>query len=154
MPDLPIRELVLQNIEESLLAIAGGEEYFNDRVAVSRVLLPLDAVQSSPMLFVYSPGDVVSARIGSATGISENTMDVIVSAVFERALASDTAANQLAHDIEKAMLQDRERGGYAINTVLIGRNIVANEATEPWATLEVRFQVVYRHSFADPSLQV
>lgn len=155
MPATPVRELVLENVKTTLQAIESGSDYFNDVHLVVRTAPNLANIPNELTLFVFSPGDsnVTRDGRGSPTGLTETQILINVIAIISHEIASDTHANQIAHDIEKAVLADRQRGGYAINTFPLGRDVISDESTEPWAFLTIRFQCFYRHDFANPSTQ-
>ena len=155
MPATPVRELVLENVKTTLQAIESGADYFNDVYSVVRTAPNLANIPNELTLFVFSPGDsnVTRDGRGSPTGLTETQILINVIAIISHEIASDTHANQIAHDIEKAVLADRQRGGYAINPFPLGRDVISDESTEPWAFLTIRFQCFYRHDFANPSTQ-
>lgn len=155
MPSTPVRELVLENVKTTLAAVEAGTDYFHGPYSVFRTAPNLSNTPTDLTLYVFSPGDsnVTRDGRGSPTGLTETQILINVTAIVGLEVASDTHSNQIAHDIEKAVLADRQRGGYAINTFPLGRDVISDESTEPWAFLTVRFQCFYRHDFANPSTQ-
>lgn len=152
MPTEPIRELVMRDIKSALELIVEGDSYFNTVARVSRVLE--QQTHNELTLYVWSPSDatVNLDNKGTTTGIIETNMNVNIVALFAREVASDTFAMRLAADVERAVMADRDRGNYAVNTYLIGREIVTRE-TEPVAELTIKLVVRYRTDIANPSTQ-
>lgn len=154
MPTLPLRERVLESIANRLRGVVAGEKYFNTVARVSRVLMSAErAVEAVPTVFVLSGGEQTSDLDGatSGTGLQYTTMEVTVSAFWLEEQASDTSANKLAHDLQKAVCSDRFNSQTSINTTYLGMSITSNEAIQPYAHLSLRFQVRFRHEFANPS---
>lgn len=154
MPDLPLRERVLAAIADRVGSIVEGDEYFSTVARVSRVMMdPNRAMEYTPTVFVTTPGETASELTGamSATGLSVILMDVLVSVYWLEDDASDTTANCLAHDIQKAVCSDRSNSSTSINMSYLGMTIASNEAIAPYAHIALRFQVHFRHEFANPS---
>lgn len=153
MPSTPVRELVLENVRTTLAAVEAGTDYFHGPYSVFRTAPNLANTPTDLTLYVFSPGDANVAREGRGLsgGLTETVMQVNVTAIVGREVASDTHSNQIAHDIEKALCADRFRGTHALNFYPVGREVISDESTEPWAFLTMRFQAHYRTSFIDPS---
>ena len=153
MPSTPVRELVLENVKTTLAAIEAGTDYFHGPYSVFRTAPNLTNVPNDLTLYVWSPGDSGVTRDGRGLsgGLTETVMQVNVTAIVGREVASDTHSNQVAHDIEKALCADRFRGTHAINFYPVGREVISDESTEPWAFSTLRFHAQYRTSFIDPS---
>jgi hypothetical protein len=153
MPPLePIRELVMRNLVTTLEGVRQGDTYWTTIGSVSRELgAPTD--HAGVHVALYSPADRASEREGRGVyGATLTEMEVHVIAFAPREIASDTAAMRLAADIEYAVLQDRERGTYALNTWPLGRTITTPEQAT-YAEIVVRFVVQYRHAFGNPGTQ-
>jgi len=154
VPSEPVRELVMQDIKSALELIVEGDTYWNTVNTVSRELKPPTSTTGTH-LFVYSPGDSVLPYDGrsTSTGVIDTQMQIDIIAWMPREIASDTASQRLVADIETAILADRTRGGNAINTRLLGREVVTADANEPLSQVTVRFVVRYRTTFGDPGTQ-
>jgi hypothetical protein len=153
-PNIPIRERVLDNIRSTLELVLAGDAYHSTVGTVSRKLLPPPDMNSSTTLIVWSPSDTTSFIEGSGVGTTTTEMVVNVDAYIRTDSASDTEANLLACDIEKAVLADRYRGNYAKNTRPVGRQVITEDEGDGWSFLRLTFAVTYRHSFAAPGTQV
>ena len=152
MPLEPIRELVLQNVETTLKTIVQGDNYWNTVADVRRVLDDPHTAEGIT-LYIFSPGDEVFEYDGSGAASSSvmTKMAIDVIAVVEITEASATESQRLAADIERAMLQDRQRGTTAINTNIKSRTVVDGE-TEG-GQMVISFEVIYRTKFGEPGEQ-
>ena len=152
MPLEPIRELVLQNVETTLKTIVQGDNYWNTVADVRRVLDDPHTAEGRT-LYVYKPGDEVFEYDGSGAASSSvmTKMAIDVIAVVEITEASATESQRLAADIERAMLQDRQRGTTALNTNIKSRTVVDGE-TEG-GQMVISFEVIYRTKFGEPGEQ-
>lgn len=155
MPSIPIREKVLENAKTTLSSIVAGESYFHTPSFVTRSAPNPASLPNDYTLFVFSPSDSAIIRDGRGTtsGVTETIIDIHVVVVASREVASDTFANEIAHDVEKALCADRNRGGFAFNFWPVGREILTDEAIEPLCYLTMKFQAHYRHDYANPSTQ-
>lgn len=160
---LPLREKILDLVAARLATIQAGDTYFTSVATVHRKLVNPANFPNETVLVVYSPSDAIVQREGrgTASGIVRTSMNVEVIAWFHQDEASDTAANLLAHDIEKCMGANRQwlatttdpTSGLAYNSYPIGREIVTQEGGEPYAALTLRFVIEYQHDYGDPSQQ-
>ena len=160
---LPLREKILALVAERLATIQSGDTYFTSVSTVHRRLVNPANLGNETALVVYSPGDAIVQREGrgTASGVVSTTMNVDVIAWFHQDEASDTAANLIAHDIEKCMGANRQwlatltdpTSGLAFNSYPVGREVVTQEGGEPYAALTLHFQIEYRHDYGDPSQQ-
>lgn len=153
MPLEPIRELVLQNVETTLKTIVQGDNYWNTVADVRRVLDDPHTAEGIT-LYIFSPGDETVEHDGKGTNFScvQTIMSIDVIAVVEITEASATESQRLAADIERAMLQDRQRGTTALNTRIKSRTIVDGE-TEG-GQMVISFDVTYRTQFGEPGVQL
>lgn len=152
---LPLRERILQKVAERLV-ITEGDSYFTTIPAVYRKIMdPPEVYDGKPIVYVIAPTDTVASRDGrgSTAGCVERKLDVEINVLWRQETASDTAANLIARDIEAAMGSDRQFSTLALNSYPVGQEIVTLEGQEPWASIRIRWQIVYRHDFADPSIQ-
>lgn len=152
---LPLRERILQKIAERLV-ITQGDTYFTTIPAVYRTVIhPPDVHDGPPIVYVIAPSETPAQRDGrgSTAGCVEWNMDVEINVLWKQESASDTTANLVARDIETAMASDRQFSTLALNSYPVGKEIVTLEGAEPWASIRIRWQVVYRVDFANPSTQ-
>ncbi|MDD4980698.1 MAG: hypothetical protein PHC54_05470 [Candidatus Omnitrophica bacterium] len=65
---------------------------------------------------------------------------------------TDELLNSLLLDIEKAIMADETRGGYAENTII--RSIMPFESVEgqPHCGLIIELEIIYQHKLTDPAL--
>ena len=143
----------MQNVETTLKTIVQGDDYWNTVADVRRVLDDPNTAEGIT-LYIYSPSDEIVEIDGKGAPYStvQTLMSIDVIAIVEFSEASATESQRLAADIERAMLQDRQRGTYALNTHIKGRTIVDGETNGGQMVLS--FDVLYRTRFGEPGVQV
>lgn len=148
------RESILANVKTTLEAITAGTYNTTVRRVIRGLIAPADQIVT-PMIF-FTATDAAGPPLeggGSSSGLDVWLMKLDVTGIVERGYGpSDTAANALMHDILYAMGQDRTRGGYARNCVpVLASTEVVEGPGEPWAIVNVGFEVVYRVDHANPA---
>lgn len=152
-----VRENILANVKTTLEGINGTGSYNTTVRRVTRSVMAMTDEVVTPTIF-FTATDTAGPPLeggGSSSGITVWTMLVDVVGVVERGYGpSDTAANNLLHDIVYAMGQDRQRGNYARDTRPIAVSTETQEgAGEPWAVVRASFEIVYRHDYNAPGTQ-
>ncbi len=150
-----IIESIVADIETTVAAIATGSGYDITMQDVTRY-------ESEGTFPSGLPGAVVTwgpmRPLQEAAGYQEWAAEVIVDAYTvhnpdEDARSSDALGIELAANIQKAMMQDRQRDGNAINTTL-GRvdPFPVDEEGGRIINVAVAFEIIFRHRVADPGV--
>lgn len=153
-PSEPVQELIMRDVVTRLQQIRQGDTYWNNVERVERV--SIDPRQTSGIvLVVVSPSYVAKEMQGGSNGqgLLRRIMQVEVWAFWTADSASDTGAQRLCADIEKAICTDRFCGGNARNTTHTGRIATQDEAQEPFAQLRMQFDITFDTEFASPEVQ-
>lgn len=160
-PRESVKELILQNVVQTLLAVrqggsaANGAVYWNDFKRVERKIVRSPDL-SGIVLMVIAPDYVPNDREGgtSNTGIVKKTMRLQIMTWSAKESSSDTFNQRIMQDVETAICQDRDRGGHAFNTTVSVGGVVTDENTEPWSAIVQEFEIDYKHEYGNPSAQV
>ena len=148
---MTIREQILENIKYTLETIRIANGYNNDIVSVQRWLqkgntfrlIPCIIINAGPEEIEQTPNPLVTCKFTVY-------LDVFIRQEETDTISTDALLNSLLGDIEKALMVDYTRGGFAENT-----NIKSNmtfEAVEgqPNAGIVVELEIIYQHLITDP----
>lgn len=91
--------------------------------------------------------DPSAAPLYSARKKAEFTLSIPVVLSNDSTTLRDTICNAIAADVEKKLLADRTRGGYAVNTFIDG---VAYEDQNDVLFIVIKISVDYMHKYGDP----
>lgn len=153
MPNLPLRDRILENIKTTIENVVQGATYHTTVGYVAREAPTVPPKVTSAFVFATGEGDEIRFLQGGASsnGLTDTKMRVSVAVFFPRETVDDSTAQKVVADIERAVLTDRNRGGEAINTTPAARSIFTARETEPMFGIGIQFVVHYRHEFADPT---
>ena len=148
---MTIREQILENIKYTLETIRIANGYNNDIASVQRWLqkgntfrlIPCIIINAGPEEIEQTPNPLVTCKFTVY-------LDVFIRQEETDTISTDALLNSLLGDIEKALMVDYTRGGFAENT-----NIKSNmtfEAVEgqPNAGIVVELEIIYQHLITDP----
>jgi hypothetical protein len=148
MPTYPVRDIIVENVLDTLRTIRIENDYQIEMGAVQRhdedkdiSVTPACTVEENRerkthMTFPYQHNDLpitIWCLIGSWTELTR-------------------WQNIAIADISKAMFVDYDRGGYAINTIEEGNEIFYVIGTNK-AGVKMDFLIKYRHKWNDPYAQ-
>ena len=141
-----IKEKILDNIDATLQTITKANGYNNDIESVQRWS------QEGPSL-VDVPAAVIVT--GHRDGKPEpnpktsNVLEVFIEIWVRN--ATDEILNSLEGDVEKALMQDYTRGGYADDTNVLGSDPFEGTVGNPHAGIEILLGIKYKHLQTDPT---
>lgn len=149
-----IRESILDNVKTTVEGIDGTGDYVTTMQSVRRY----DVERSFPSAF---PGAfVVSGRQDPANEASDHQhwlfgVTVNVFAMHDTgddARTSDEILSELIADVQRAMMVDRTRGGYAVTTRYgeVEPFPVYDEPEGNIVEAAVGFEILFRHRIGDP----
>jgi len=150
-----IREKILDNIKSTLEDIKASKGYYNTVASVQRwsqhgnnlVDVPCIIISSGPETKKPEPNPLYTCRwtvfIDAITRHDESSTE-----------PTDRLINKMIADVEKALMVDITRGGYAMDTNLV--NNVPFEAVEgqPNVGAVIEIDIVYQHKQSDPEEQL
>lgn len=150
-----IRESILENIKTVLEAITVVGGYNNDIESVQRWKQRGNITKDVPCIVINAGMEVKDPGPDpQSTCKFTVTLDVYMRQDDTDTTNSDTALNSLYLDIEKALMADYTRGGYAEETSI--RSAVPFESVEgqPTFGIIIELEIMYRHSRTDPAVYV
>lgn len=150
---MTIRERILANIKTTLEAITIANGYVNTIASVQRWDKRGNPLRQVPCIVInagqeekqMSPNPYFTCRLSVY-------LDVWIRQDEADATATDVILSGILGDIEKALMIDNTRGGFAIDTNI--KNNVPFETVEgqPHAGLTIELEVLYQHTQSDPSI--
>lgn len=149
--DYSVKEAILQNLKTTLEGIAVADGYRVDVQGVYR--------------FRIAPWDVVTPAL-SIVGVREDKtpiegypprMDVQLTCIVTGLVSQDPVEdseelhNALMLDVEAAVQVDTSRGGYALDTTVVGTDVELGFDDRPFGVDSVVLRIRYQHGRADPT---
>lgn len=151
----------MKNVQTALATITVANGYNNTVASVQRFNQAGQVLANTPALILMQGGDNVDSEgpLAGAYSLTSRSVSVSVVIIHRQDLDVDTrsaaeAMNSLIQDVQKAMLADYTRGGYAIDTSEIGIGELDAEDGEPELVQTVAFKINYRHRRTDPTQAV
>ena len=147
----PVRTSIIGNLKTALAGITVAGGYLTTVRAVLEGLQP-QGEQPSPFVLVWQPEPETYVEISSSK--VERTLALEVSGVLECQEGAGSGpraeAEKLLADMEKAILADRTRGGYATDTQLTRNQVFDAEPGLPWVQVSLGVRIKYRTNRTDP----
>jgi len=150
---MTIRERILANIKTTLEAITIANGYVNTIASVQRWDKRGNPLRQVPCIVVnagqeekqMSPNPYFTCRLSVY-------LDVWIRQDEADATATDVILSGILGDIEKAMMIDNTRGGFAIDTNIKSNVPFETVEGQPHAGLTIELEVLYQHTQSDPSI--
>lgn len=145
----PIENLILDDIVSTLAAIVQGPEYYGQFVEVTKRRTNGFQQVNKPCAIVYSEEteeDVITQNQSQRV-----VLKIVIEIHFIDSEDIDNAARKWSCDVKKALAVDDSRGGYAVNSTVVGTVPVHSEELPDHGALVVFMEVVYRHLRTDPT---
>jgi hypothetical protein len=150
---MTIRERILANIKTTLEAITIANGYVNTIASVQRWDKRGNPLRQVPCIVVnagqeekqMSPNPYFTCRLSVY-------LDVWIRQDEADATATDVILSGILGDIEKAMLIDNTRGGFAIDTNIKSNVPFETVEGQPHAGLTIELEILYQHTQSDPSI--
>lgn len=148
-PLRPVSDRILKNVVATLKGITKGTQYFNEFEDVTRIQVGEYEGTMLPYAIVYTPD---SDEHESAQNLTQSVVQHTIIEVHYRAHeGTDEEGDEYLHDIKKALMQDDQRGGLAINTEVIASSRFHQSTSQERGLLLVVVDIFYRHSRLDPA---
>ncbi len=150
---MTIRERILANIKTTLEAITIANGYDNTIASVQRWDKRGNPLRQVPCIVVnagqeekqMSPNPYFTCRLSVY-------LDVWIRQEEADATATDVILSGILGDIEKALMIDNTRGGFAIDTNIKSNVPFETVEGQPHAGLTIELEVLYQHTQSDPSI--
>ena len=150
-----IREKIMQNIKTTLLTISVANGYVNEISSVQRWAQAGNNLADVPCIIINAGPETLQQKPGL---VAECRLSVMIDLWIRHDTtanpgSTDAILNSIFADIEKALMVDYTRGGYAVNTYVT--NVVPFETAkgQPYAGLIIETEILYMHFVSDPATQ-
>lgn len=154
-PGTPISELIALNVQTTVEAIAAGASYTNTIAGVDRPN-PSLGQQAADKRCLLVQGNPVQVAERPQMHVEWQHPFQLLAYVCESEASStaiDTRLNTIRADIERALMVDQTRGGYATRTVIDQPEFGDISTTAHEGTVSVNFSVFYRTLWNNPYAQ-
>ena len=146
----PVKELILQDLETTIAAIAAGSDYYTTVQEVTRLEAEPTTVSRYPVVILSPLGTDYdqpgTSTVNTITGHYRVRATLIVRTRTDTALAVE----RFVRDVQKSILVDVTRGGRAIDTYMTSDDVFyPTELNEPVAGADCVILVNYRTKRTD-----
>lgn len=150
---MTVRESILANIKTVLAGVTTGNGYDNTLASVQRWRQDGNTTFDIPCVFIAAgpetknvgPNPNMTCRLTIFIGIWTRQEKINTD-------PSDAILNSLLGDIEKALMLDVTRGGYARDTNILSNEPFDSIEGQPDIGLMVQMEVLYQHLQTDPEV--
>ena len=146
-----VRENILANIKTTLESVTTANGYDNTIASVQRWDKRGNPLRQVPCI-VVSAGQEQKTPLPNPFFTCHLTvyLDVWVRQDAADVVVTDSVLSSLLGDIEKAVMADYTRGGFAKDTVLHSSVPFESVEGQPHAGLIIEIEIVYQHKQGDP----
>jgi len=150
---MTVRESILENIKTTLEIIQEAEGYDNTIQSVQRwrqsgnslVNIPCIVINAGPETKEPIPNPFTTCRFTVY-------LDVWTRQDESDPVSTDTLINGLLGDIEKALVIDITRGGFAKDTNIRSNVLFETAEGQPHAGIIIELEIIYQHRQTDPEI--
>lgn len=147
-----IRESILAELKTTLAGIAVANGYNNTIANVQRWMQRGNSLVQVPCIIIGAgPEEKEPIPNPEFTCRLSVNIEVWTRQAETDAQATDTILNSLLGDVEKCLMQDITRGGYAENTTILGNVPFETEQGAPHAGIIIQVEIIYQHNAANPA---
>jgi len=150
---MTVRESILENLKTTLETISVANGYHNDVASVQRwrqsgnslILVPCIVINAGPEEKEPVPNPFTTCKFTIY-------LDVWIRQAQDDPQSTDMLLNSLLGDIEKALMIDYARGGYAKDTNIKSNVLFETLEGQPQAGIIIELEIVYQHKQNDPEV--
>lgn len=151
-----VRESILANVKTTLQGIApGGTPAAGYSTAIKQVFrwgTDPTLIQDFPVVVL---GDVNEAYTQNSNPLLHRTLTVVIEGWHRIEFETDDVVGGVVTafvaDLEKALMQDVTRGGFAVDTILKGNEAYVEAGGAPLLMVSVTAEIKYRTSLTNPA---
>lgn len=143
-----IRTSIVNNLVAALAAITVANGYLTTVKAVFRSIQDEDGRAKPIIELAIDPHRYT--ELSNISLVRVLPIKVIGSAERSAGGNPGLAGDELLADIEKAVRADRTRGGYAMDTKLVGGHVFDAEPQSPIVEVHLDIEITFRTRFGDP----
>lgn len=150
---MTVRESILENLRTTLTGVTVANGYQNDIASVQRwrqsgnslVVVPCIVINAGHEEKDPSPNPFTTCRFTVY-------LDVWMRQDAADLQATDSFLNSLLGDIEKALMVDYTRGGFAKDTNIKSNVLFETLEGQPQAGIIIELEIIYQHKQNDPEV--
>lgn len=147
-----VRENILLNLVSVLEAVKKIAGYNNDIASVQRWSQRGPTTSAIPFIIINAgPEEKQPQPYPLATCTFTVYIDIWTNHIETDSRSSDEILNSLLGDVEKALMADITRGGYAINTEILRNVPFQSIEGQPAIGISIELSVIYQHQLTDPA---
>lgn len=148
---MTVRESILANIKTVLQTVTIGNGYDNTLASVQRWRQSGNNLINVPCVIINAgPEDKQDEPNPYKTCLLTVYLDLWNRQDADSTADTDTILNSIYGDIEKALMVDITRGGYAIDTNVRSAAPFETVEGQPHAGLTIEIEIQYQHLISDP----
>jgi hypothetical protein len=146
----PVKELILQNLETVLAAIAAGDDYYTTVRKVFRLDVAPPEVNSFPAVAIVPQGTDYDNPRTRVTNANAGAFRVQLTLLLNTSSNVARTIERFIRDVHKALWVDYTRGGYAHYTRIVRDEIFYPvDESDPLCGADVFLEIDYRTSRSD-----
>lgn len=150
---MTVRESILENLRTTLLGVTTANGYHNDIQSVQRWRQSGNSLLSVPCIVINAgPEEKNPAPNPFTTCQLTVYLDIWTRQDAADMQATDTILNSLLGDVEKAIMQDVTRGGFAKDTNIKSNVLFETLEGQPQAGMVMELEIIYQHKQDDPEV--
>jgi len=150
---MTVRESILENLRTTLEQITVANGYHNDIVSVQRWRQSGNSLLNVPCI-VINAGPEEKEPVPNPFTTCRFTvyLDVWMRQDAADLQPTDALLNSLLGDIEKALMVDYTRGGFAKDTNIKSNVLFETLEGQPQAGIVIELEIIYQHKQDDPEV--
>lgn len=150
---MTVRESILENLRTTLSGVTTANGYHNDIQSVQRWRQSGNSLLNVPCVVINAgPEEKNPAPNPFMTCQLTVYLDIWTRQDAADMRATDTILNSLLGDIEKAIMQDITRGGFAKDTNIKSNVLFETLEGQPHAGVVMELEIIYQHRQDDPEV--
>jgi hypothetical protein len=150
---MTVRESILENLRTTLTGITAANGYHNDIASVQRWRQSGNSLLNVPCIVINAgPEEKAPSPNPFATCKFTVYLDVWIRQAQDDPQSTDTILNSLLGDVEKALMVDYTRGGYAKDMNIKSNVLFETLEGQPQAGIIIELEIVYQHKQNDPEV--
>jgi len=148
-----LREKIMDNLTTTLEGITTAAGYEVNMQRVFRIpLSPFDSPMY-PFAQLVDVGETLADGRDEPVWFSTWNLQVLVGVGNDEWIDASKRSNMLLASVQKAVAVDPKRGGFAIDTTVVGDRLILNDEAMPYGGGELTVVILYRHRLGDPYTQ-
>ena len=150
---MTVRESILEHLRTTLVGITTANGFYNDIQSVQRwrqqgnslVAVPCIVINAGPEEKDPVPNPFMTCRFTVYLDVWARQDDADPQ-------STDTILNSLLGDVEKAVVFDITRGGFAKDTNIKSNTLFETLEGQPFSGVVMELEIIYQHKQGDPEV--